>query len=876
MTNETITQPTLNGDLQLEQKSLVAARIFAVKQVLGDTTANKEDEQLLEIANDIHYKAGLANATQLEKDESVLLYNQESLVWAKNNDFTGLLGNDNTEKRLQAFKDSWSLALEPPILPLFKSRTQLAEEEVNRRYPDENYAAELVRPKIRADLSTKTLTKQQVIRRYKNDPSVLHKYYDQFSNYISQNLERYVSGKTSSILNKNGVKWTLRDEPFQAVWKITKVTEKVETIPMPGSVSGRHIIDSEVIDRLDGESFLFKGADGHFGLVKPDGNLYFYPNTYQESQLIQNNIPTELAIRSGLAIPKNVNSLDINVECERLSIDGSLKRAWQIPLFIETVKFKYNPMDRLNVNDFGKTQKDIVVAGGLSDSPSILFETKFGYFGLVRPDNSIFWYDKDYNPLVKGDPGYTSIAIALNLKPSEKHIGWKRDFYPVNQLSSTVEESRINQHAHLNSLKKVIEHNTSIYYQKVIRQWKTSHYQADGFELFCRAIIPFYEVIHNEIFDQDYNFEFKDIALDVADLAFTLATIGVGAVGGVKAIRAAITAAKTLQGASRVAKASAAIRTLLKSTKTSSFLRRAGKELTDFVLPVFTAKNAATTVTRAGVSGTTSLVTRLRTVLKVSDESVDLLGPSSRFVFGEATNTQILDHLYSEVVNLAGKHVHVPSSITLARLKASLQEGANRSIPDTLYRGQSGAPSGAGLPRALGAAAPTTDEFLVDLIKHTSNSGGSGGKSLSLSSDASLARSVANNRPSGRVYKIDTTQNPDMFRSIEDILIEEGPRLVKEGKLPPGRLKNAIIHVYSSRTEQEIFYMGGDIPAEIVEMMPWRPINEQSETILIQDNSNQLVQSMASFTDKSSDSSGVSVDLSRTSHEAVSLPINNS
>src|SRR5690606_29384817 len=131
-------------------------------------------------------------------------------------------------------------------------------------------------------------------------------------------------------------------------------------------------------------------------------------------------------------------------------------------------------------------------------------------------------------------------------------------------------------------------------------------------------------------------------------------------------------AARALQGASAAARASAFIRTSMEGFKTSSFLLLAGRELTDFVVPVFSAADIIKASARGGKAiAAQGLGEALRRLDAIAAKATDPAG--------------LLDRLY--------KSLYRTSHFTWARstqdIKDFIDAGASKSIPDILYRGQS-------------------------------------------------------------------------------------------------------------------------------------------------------------------------------------------
>ncbi|MFL9963419.1 hypothetical protein PQR02_20585, partial [Paraburkholderia sediminicola] len=136
-------------------------------------------------------------------------------------------------------------------------------------------------------------------------------------------------------------------------------------------------------------------------------------------------------------------------------------------------------------------------------------------------------------------------------------------------------------------------------------------------------------------------------------------------------------------------------------------------------------------------------------------------------------------------------------------------------IPPKVYRGHRDPASSPELveQHGLQTARGGPDDYLAAIVQHTSRSSGSAGQVLSLSANKSVALRFANEKYP--VYEIDTTQSPSAFRTVTDILVNDGMRLVEEGKITQATLANAI-QVSQGTTEREIFYVPGDIPPTLV------------------------------------------------------------
>lgn len=60
------------------------------------------------------------------------------------------------------------------------------------------------------------------------------------------------------------------------------------------------------------------------------------------------------------------------------------------------------------------------------------------------------------------------------------------------------------------------------------------------------------------------------------------------------------------------------------------------------------------------------------------------------------------------------------------------------------------------------------------------------------------------------VFTVDTTQDPDAFRTVVDIVLKDGERLVRDKKITKATLLQAVEKLNGQ--ELEVFYVKGDIP----------------------------------------------------------------
>jgi hypothetical protein len=335
-----------------------------------------------------------------------------------------------------------------------------------------------------------------------------------------------------------------------------------------------------------------------------------------------------------------------------------------------------------------------------------------------------------------------------------------------------------------------------------MEQWKTDHYVPSGTESVLRAIIPFYETAHKLKNDRGYTLSLGDVAGDLFDLGLTLASIG-ASVGVLKAASTGLRALKAAQGANAASRAFAGLRGALSSLRTGSFLRVASRELTDFVIPVFSAKDLALSAVRS-----------TKDVARVAVRT--LAERMNRAVARSDDGSALLDRVFQ----CLRRTNSIPDSAGAAR--RLIEARAAAPIPPTLYRGHTVRDVAHPLGTPWGRVdAATRDDYLAACIKHSARTGGSQGEVLSLTTDRSVAARFARERENAKVFTIDTTSAPGDFRSIESLIMEDGPRLVEEGKITAATLA-AAIRQSIDQSESEVFYMLGSIPDALVTAAPAR------------------------------------------------------
>lgn len=153
-----------------------------------------------------------------------------------------------------------------------------------------------------------------------------------------------------------------------------------------------------------------------------------------------------------------------------------------------------------------------------------------------------------------------------------------------------------------------------------------------------------------------------------------------------------------------------------------------------------------------------------------------------------------------------------PGITSVAALKAE-----DFPVPARIYRAHTGPenPSVTGLRRAAGTTT-SGDDYLAAIIKHTARQGGSNGEVMSFSTREmkaeSFAKQYSTNNNKVPVYTVDTTRDPSAFRTVPDIILKDGERLVRDGKITKATLLQAIDKL--ELNEQEVFYVKGDLPPQ--------------------------------------------------------------
>lgn len=171
------------------------------------------------------------------------------------------------------------------------------------------------------------------------------------------------------------------------------------------------------------------------------------------------------------------------------------------------------------------------------------------------------------------------------------------------------------------------------------------------------------------------------------------------------------------------------------------------------------------------------------------------------------------------IENLLKQKKAVPTTHEIVIDSVEKLRALNFPVPPRVYRAHSSAVDSlqSGLRRSAGAVKPG-DEYLAAILMHTAGTSGSEGKVMSLSARKRKAISFSDqykkNGANAPVYTIDTTSSPSMFRTVPDIILKDGQRLVSDKIILKSTLLSAIEK--TNLGEAEVFYVGGDIPSNLL------------------------------------------------------------
>ena len=497
------TQQSEEQDVEVAPESLLGTRIRAVKQLLGDEANDLDDTALLGLANDIHQKAHAVLVVDGQRktiDEALdgasrddveaiklsqALFAEEASIWLEWNGVNP--SQVPPTKAVQAYREVWDLAANPPSMPTFKSREELAKAHIEtKRLPRETWhpvghTSEL-QPEVTAP--SRLETEEEHISRIANTQEIKQSYFNQFTEYRNSDaFKRLLSFKALADTQSLGLGWCDLET-------VTKNIHVIDRIGCFDGVTSRHARWGQQL----------------------------HVKTYSDNPAI-------------LAYTPSGKYLFIDA-------DGSSRL-----------------IDPASINKGGK----------LSSS-------------------------KILRAIIETDPKLSAKERAEWLRAIEKDLG---------EISIQTKSNSIN-------LRGLIEASNKNVLEDAFDKWKETNYNATGLYGVVRNMVPFFKTIEDSRNDKNFVLNFSDIALDVFDLAVTLGTIALSAgVGGaVVAGKNALVAGGKIGSVLRAAKA--AVAHMKTAFQLKAFLKTAGKEAVDFIVPVFSAADLAKAGIRLSIKGVTA------------------------------------------------------------------------------------------------------------------------------------------------------------------------------------------------------------------------------------------------------------------------------
>lgn len=237
--------------------------------------------------------------------------------------------------------------------------------------------------------------------------------------------------------------------------------------------------------------------------------------------------------------------------------------------------------------------------------PAFVFPMPDARFGMVRPSGKFKFLDRTIlkkNGNLHKKAVLHALGIPFSIEPDRRYAsGCPKGEEVCHITNYHIKEDFLDAGSKYLTIKEMMESKIRKNIISVIMELKEEKYGAGVLESVLKNIIPFHETAHKLLFDPTYEVSPGDIALDLASLGLTLGSLGASAAksgaAGLNAAKATLAAAGNI---SAVGRASIIIRAIVNSYKTSSFLQLAGKELTDFVVPVFTTETIASSVLKGG------------------------------------------------------------------------------------------------------------------------------------------------------------------------------------------------------------------------------------------------------------------------------------
>jgi hypothetical protein len=344
-------------DLEVTPESLLGTRISAIKHLLGEDANDLDDTTLLGLANDIHEKAdalltvngrrktveeALSNASPNDADAIKLsqeLFAVEASVWL---DWNGIDPSGAPQaKALEAYREVWDLAANPPSMPNFQSREQLAKARIEK----ENLKPQTVYPlEHTSELKPETTgtgrleTEKEHISRIADTTEVKQAYFNQFADYRNSNeFSRLLSFKALASTQSLGL--LLRDTEA-----VTKSIFVIDRIGCFDGVTSRHAPRGDqlyVKNYRDNPAILALSASGSYVFIDSDGSCRVFDKSLivkEDGRLSSNKIlraivetDPKLSAQERTewlkAIDRNHGEIEIKNESNSIKLRGLIERS---------------------------------------------------------------------------------------------------------------------------------------------------------------------------------------------------------------------------------------------------------------------------------------------------------------------------------------------------------------------------------------------------------------------------------------------------------------------------------------------------------------------------------------------------------------------
>ena len=292
-----------NGPSEVTCDSLVGTRILAMRNLLGDDAKHIDDENLLLLGNQIHNKAnallnadgvrkriedvlkdaGSDDAAAIELSEQLIL--EETRIWL---DWNGGESSDEAlAKSVDAYRETWAFVLDPPSLPVFKTRKELAPQYIidhdvkpQKVYP----AVATTETAIPGAVTTYDESYDDMVERVTGCEDVKKLYFKQFEDFIQTKLERLCDFKAITGAHSAGFGPKELDQVPEKTWIIAEAERFAKGVSIAflernQSISMlTHEDNRPAIVQMPGNKFALLNSDGSVKrldgqMLKADGNL---------------------------------------------------------------------------------------------------------------------------------------------------------------------------------------------------------------------------------------------------------------------------------------------------------------------------------------------------------------------------------------------------------------------------------------------------------------------------------------------------------------------------------------------------------------------------------------------------------------------------